>query len=220
MLINNVLDIWSLIDPKRIFVKPKLHLLLHLVFDIRDHGPAVLYATEIFECFNAIFRLCSVLSNHQAPSRDIALACADMDRFKHQVSGGWWRADQERFVQAGENVRQYFKNGELQRRLGYSDRSLTRPGMLMPLGNKCWRKHTIDTDTGRHRSSKEVYTKGDYLGCCFVRRGDDQCEVPAPIGVVSLLLCGSTNCRHLQGRVMGNIRVQCMPIFAILSLRY
>ena len=131
MLISNVLDIWSLIDPKRIFVKPKLHLLLHLVFDIRDHGPAVLYATEIFECFNAIFRLCSVLSNHQAPSRDIALACADMDRFKHQVSGGWWRADQERVVQAGENVRKYFKNGELQRRLGYCDRSLTHPGMLL-----------------------------------------------------------------------------------------
>ena len=127
VLIANVLDIWSEIDPKRIFVKPKLHLLVHLLFDIRDHGPAGLYATEIFECFNAIFRMCSVLSNHQAPSRDIALACADMDRFKHQVSGGWWR-NESGFVRAGEAVRRYFNNPDLQRRLGYAPHSARIPG--------------------------------------------------------------------------------------------
>lgn len=158
MLISNVLDIWSLIDPKRIFVKPKLHLLLHLLFDIRDHGPAVLYATEIFECFNAIFRLCSVLSNHQAPSRDIAFACADMDRFKHQVSGGWWRADQggSQFVQAGESIRQYFRNGELQRRLGYSDRSLTHPGMSLYLGEDEHCRKAITDVYDRYHASKDL----------------------------------------------------------------
>ena len=128
ILIANVLDIWSLIDPKRIFVKPKLHLLLHLLFDIRDHGPAPLYATEIFECFNAIFRMCSVLSNHQAPSRDIAWACADMDRFKHQISGGWWMNRSGKFVRAGERVRQYFGSPEIQRRLGYASSISHEPG--------------------------------------------------------------------------------------------
>lgn len=128
VLIANVLDIWAELDPKRIFVKPKLHLLLHLLFDIRDHGPAGLYATEIFECFNAIFRMCSVLSNHQAPSRDIALACSDMDRFKHQVSGGWWRIDGSQFVQAGEAVRKYFETADLQRRLGYVSHTSPQPG--------------------------------------------------------------------------------------------
>lgn len=123
-----MLDIWSEIDPKRIFVKPKLHLLLHLLFDTRHHGPAGLYATEIFECFNVIFRMCSVLSNHQAPSRDIALACADMDRFKHQVSGGWWRSSSGRFVQAGEAVRRYFDSSDLQRRLGYVPHTPRLPG--------------------------------------------------------------------------------------------
>ncbi|KAH9922979.1 uncharacterized protein B0H18DRAFT_878929, partial [Fomitopsis serialis] len=129
-LIANVLDIWSQIDPKRIFVKPKLHLLLHLLFDIRDQGPAGLYATEIFECFNAIFRMCSVLSNHQAPSRDIAWACADMDRFKHQVSGGWWKDPSGKFVQAGERVRRYFDNDDVQRRLGHASQASSPPGML------------------------------------------------------------------------------------------
>ncbi|KZT63469.1 hypothetical protein DAEQUDRAFT_741901 [Daedalea quercina L-15889] len=113
VLIANVLDIWSLIDPKRIFVKPKLHLLLHLLFDIGDHGPAGF-----------------VLSNHQAPSRDIAWACADMDRFKHQVSGGWWLNNAGHFVQAGENIQQYFNSPELQRRLGYVHRSQPSPGTI------------------------------------------------------------------------------------------
>ncbi|KAH9910220.1 uncharacterized protein B0H18DRAFT_1090055 [Fomitopsis serialis] len=129
-LIANVLDIWSQIDPKRIFVKPKLHLLLHLLFDIRDQGPAGLYATEIFECFNAIFRMCSVLSNHQAPSRDIAWACADMDRFKHQVSGGWWKDPSGKFVQAGERVRRYFDNDDVQRRLGHASQASSPPGTI------------------------------------------------------------------------------------------
>ncbi|KAJ7115666.1 hypothetical protein C8R44DRAFT_880092 [Mycena epipterygia] len=83
ILIDNVLDIWGLIDPNRILVKGKLHVLSHLVDDARRFGPPVLYATEIFECWNAIFRLCSILSNHLSPSHDIAVTLADMERFKH-----------------------------------------------------------------------------------------------------------------------------------------
>ncbi|EPQ53882.1 hypothetical protein GLOTRDRAFT_106509 [Gloeophyllum trabeum ATCC 11539] len=124
ILIDNVLDLWALIDPTRIIQKPKLHVLPHILEDIRRFGPALLFATEIFECWNAIFRLCSVLSNHQAPSRDIALTLADMERFKHQVSGGWWRTESAEYVQAGENVRTFLEgNSQLQRRLGWVNKS-------------------------------------------------------------------------------------------------
>ncbi|KAJ7814863.1 hypothetical protein B0H13DRAFT_1513354, partial [Mycena leptocephala] len=73
--------------------KLKLHVLQHIVQDICRRGPAVRFSTEVFECFNAIFLLCSVLSNHQAPSRDIAAKFADLDRVKHILSGGYWFQD-------------------------------------------------------------------------------------------------------------------------------
>ncbi|EPQ60241.1 hypothetical protein GLOTRDRAFT_112937 [Gloeophyllum trabeum ATCC 11539] len=133
ILIENVLDIWALIDPARIIQKPKLHVLPHIIDDIRRFGPSLLFATEIFECWNAIFRLCSVLSNRQAPSHDIAATLADMERFKHQVSGGWWKGDTGEYVQAGRNVREFLqRNKKLQRRLGWVDKSLAslQPGSI------------------------------------------------------------------------------------------
>lgn len=101
ILIANVLDIWVLIDPNRILVKPKLHVLPHVIEDIQRFGPPILYSTEIFKCWNAIFRFCSILSNHQAPSHDIAITLADTERFKHQVSGGWWCNESGQYVHAG-----------------------------------------------------------------------------------------------------------------------
>ncbi|KAJ7852212.1 hypothetical protein B0H14DRAFT_3137185 [Mycena olivaceomarginata] len=81
----------GVIDPNRILVKGKLHVLAHTIDDIRRFGPSVIYATEIQECWNAIFRLCSIFSNHLSPSRDIAKTLGDMERFKNMVSGGWWK---------------------------------------------------------------------------------------------------------------------------------
>ncbi|KAJ7483970.1 hypothetical protein B0H11DRAFT_2416152, partial [Mycena galericulata] len=130
--IDNVLDIWGLIDPARIMTKYKLHVLSHLPDDIRRFGPAVLFSTEVFECWNAIFRLCSILSNHQAPSHDISATLADMERFKHQVSGGWWKVPgSEQYVQAGHRVVSFLdKNKDLQRRLGWMDKSNPKPGSI------------------------------------------------------------------------------------------
>lgn len=90
MLIANVLDAFDQIDPARIISKAKLHVLVHLPEDIERFGPAIRFATEVFECFNHIFRMCSVLSNHQAPGRDIAKKCASLERMKHVLSGGYW----------------------------------------------------------------------------------------------------------------------------------
>ncbi len=122
VLIANVLDIWAKIDPKRIFDKPKIHLIAHIPEDIRRFGPSPLFTTEIFECFNAVFRMCSILSNHQAPSRDIALTFRGLDRFKHQASGGWWFSNKSQgWVQAGPKVRAYFHESAIQKRLGWSE---------------------------------------------------------------------------------------------------
>ncbi|OCH83931.1 hypothetical protein OBBRIDRAFT_808622 [Obba rivulosa] len=68
VLIANLLDIWSLRDPRRVFVKPKLHILTHIVEDIRQHGPAGF-----------------MLSNHQAPSWDIVVTVAGLTWFKYQL---------------------------------------------------------------------------------------------------------------------------------------
>ncbi|KAF8963433.1 hypothetical protein BDZ97DRAFT_1939527 [Flammula alnicola] len=130
ILIANLLDLWAIYDPSRILLKFKLHVLSHLVNDIRRLGPAVLFSTEVFECWNAIFRLCSILSNHLAPSHDIAATISDMERFKHQVSGGWWKdSESEDWVRAGLMVRSYLTHTpELQRRLGWADSSSVIPG--------------------------------------------------------------------------------------------
>ncbi|KAI0688378.1 hypothetical protein BC835DRAFT_1284746 [Cytidiella melzeri] len=124
ILIGNLLDAWAMFDPRRIITRAKLHILTHLVDDIRRFGPAILYSTEVFECWNAVFRMCSILSNHLAPSRDIATTLGGMERFKHQVSGGWWKDGKGGYIRAGKNVREFLRcSPELQRRLGWADTS-------------------------------------------------------------------------------------------------
>ncbi|KAJ3982098.1 hypothetical protein F5890DRAFT_1416419 [Lentinula detonsa] len=120
ILVDNLLDSWAVYDPNRILVKMKLHVLTHLPDDVRRFGLVILYSTEIFECWNAIFRMCSVLSNHLSPSHDIAITLSEMEVFKHLVSGGWWRAENGEMIQAGVKVRQFLvQSPELQRRLGW-----------------------------------------------------------------------------------------------------
>lgn len=110
-------------------MKLKLHVLTHLIDDIRRHGPAILYSTEVFECWNAVFRMCSILSNHSAPSRDITETLAGMERFKHQASGGWWKGANGEYVQAGRKIRTFFRdNRQLQRRLGWVHPDTLRKG--------------------------------------------------------------------------------------------
>ncbi|KAJ7816086.1 hypothetical protein B0H14DRAFT_3744368, partial [Mycena olivaceomarginata] len=88
--ISNVLDIFAVLDPTKILAKNKLHILAHAKADILRHGPLLGVQTESYECFNAIFRFCSILSNHLAPSRDIAHQLAHQEGLKHRLTGGWW----------------------------------------------------------------------------------------------------------------------------------
>ncbi|VDB83188.1 unnamed protein product [Peniophora sp. CBMAI 1063] len=74
----------------RWFNKPKFHILTHLPAHVRRFGPAMLFATEGFESFNAVIRSHSVHSNRQAPSRDIARSLASSNRVRHLASGGYF----------------------------------------------------------------------------------------------------------------------------------
>ena len=123
---GNVLDIAALIDPSKIIMKIKYHLLAHLREDILRFGPLVGVATETYESFNAIFRLCSVLSNHLAPSRDIALQLAEQEVIRHLLAGGSWLASDGKWTRAGASVTAFFADNELIRTLlGYRESDLS-----------------------------------------------------------------------------------------------
>ncbi|KAG6913726.1 hypothetical protein DXG01_004700, partial [Tephrocybe rancida] len=119
--VANVLDIAAVLDPSKIVAKIKYHLLSHLRQDITRFGPLVGVATEIFESFNTVFRSCSVLSNHLAPSRDIAHQLAAQETVKHYLCGGWWAESNGSWRQAGDEVRGFLtSNPVLQTLCGWT----------------------------------------------------------------------------------------------------
>ncbi|KAJ3897384.1 hypothetical protein F5879DRAFT_996133 [Lentinula edodes] len=95
---------WSI----RWFNKPKFHILVHLPEHIRRFGPAMLFATEVFESYNAVIRAKSIHSNRLAPSRDIAWAFARQNRIRHMLSGGTF-LDREQ-VQLNKEADRQFGN--------------------------------------------------------------------------------------------------------------
>ena len=109
-------------------MKVKLHLLVHLEEDIRRFGPAIRNSTEIFECYNAIFLFCSIFSNHQAPSRDIARQFAAMDGVKHILSGGYWKHN-DKWIRASPAVLHVLKTDSfIQCHLGWVPPRPVSPG--------------------------------------------------------------------------------------------
>lgn len=126
----NVLDIAAKLDASKIIAKIKYHLLVHLRQDIQRFGPLVGVASEIFECFNAIFRFCSILSNHISPSRDIAHQLAGQETVKHLLSGGWWYGKKTQdWKKPGPKVQSYITgNSVLQHLCGWVENPLILPG--------------------------------------------------------------------------------------------
>lgn len=117
-------------------MKLKLHILLHILEDVRTHGPGILNSTETFEAFNVVFRGSSIFSNHLAPSRDIANSSAVLESYKHVVSGGWWSSEDGSHVRAGFKVRQYFTDPQVIRQLGIEEQEDV-PGMPCSVHNVC-----------------------------------------------------------------------------------
>ncbi|KAF8918454.1 hypothetical protein CPB85DRAFT_1468926 [Mucidula mucida] len=126
--VANVLDTFAKLDPSKMITKIKLHLLAHIPDDITSFGPLVGVATEIYECFNAVFRYCSILSNHLAPSRNIALQLADQEGLKHRLIGGWWQDEKGEWIRAGDGVCQYMcEQPVLRKLLGWTE----KPALLI-----------------------------------------------------------------------------------------
>ncbi|KAJ7902860.1 hypothetical protein B0H14DRAFT_2329467 [Mycena olivaceomarginata] len=136
--IGNLLDAFDKVDPLRILAKIKLHLLVHIPDDIRRFGPLIRWATEIYESHNTVFRLCSVLSNRLAPSRDIAMKFASMDRVKHFLSGDyWWDPVSKRWAQAGGGVQRILLTDPVfQRHLGWTAQAKIVPGFVKAMPAK------------------------------------------------------------------------------------
>jgi hypothetical protein len=126
---ENVLDIAALIDPSKIVMKIKYHLLSHIKEDIIRFGPMVGIASEVFEGFNAIFQYCSILSNHLAPSRDIAHQLSEQKTVKHILSGGWWSDKTKGWTSPGPSVQGFVtKNPMLKALIGWPRNEKLIPG--------------------------------------------------------------------------------------------
>ncbi|KAJ6623228.1 hypothetical protein B0H10DRAFT_1786753 [Mycena sp. CBHHK59/15] len=188
--VANVLDIFSLIDPSKIITKIKLHLLAHIDSDADEFGPLVGVATEIFECFNAIFRYCSILSNHLAPSRDIARQLGDQEGLKHRLTGGWWlcRAGNE-WQRAGSGVRHFMADHPvLQRLLGWTEQKPLKHGVFLsensklePLkrGQKNRHNHSLKSTVAANAVNYGMYSpESTWIRCLsVVAESLDECYV-------------------------------------------
>ncbi|KAF7349602.1 hypothetical protein MSAN_01685700 [Mycena sanguinolenta] len=135
--VGNLLDIIAQIDPSKIMTKIKYHLLAHIDSDAVRFGPLIGVMTEIFESFNAVFRYCSIYSNHLAPSRDIAIQLGRQETVKHQLTGGRWLSKSTGdWVIAGAGVRAFIdKHPILQRLVGWTPEKPRKQGetKLAPL---------------------------------------------------------------------------------------
>ncbi|KAJ3967593.1 hypothetical protein EV361DRAFT_973116 [Lentinula raphanica] len=111
IMIGKTLDAFASVDPAKIINKVKIHLLPHIIPDIQWFGPIIQSLTEGFKCFNVMFCLCSVFSNDQAPSRDIAQKFSGLDHVKYIISGGYYYDDpQQEWVQASPRVLSILKS--------------------------------------------------------------------------------------------------------------
>lgn len=116
--IQDIMDFAATCSPSILAMKPKFHILCHLPFHILRFGPAVLFSTERYEAFNRIFRLCSIYSNRQAPSRDIGSCFAHLDRCRHIVTGGYWLDTvTQRWICAGAAVLEHIKSHRIDAKL-------------------------------------------------------------------------------------------------------
>ncbi|KAJ6591419.1 hypothetical protein B0H10DRAFT_2179282 [Mycena sp. CBHHK59/15] len=163
----------------------KYHLLIHIDDDAVEFGPLIGVMMEIFECFNAIFRYCSILSNHLALSRDIAIQHGDQEGLKHRLTGGWWcHGTSKDWKRAGPGVRQCMeKHLVLQKLLGWSQHKVLVHGSakLMPFPRD--QKARVQYKLGATSTALAV-NFGDYSSesgwfkcCCVISAALDECFI-------------------------------------------
>ncbi|KAJ7885270.1 hypothetical protein B0H14DRAFT_3737214 [Mycena olivaceomarginata] len=230
--VANVLDIFGTIDPSKIISKVKYHLLVHAGEDVVEFGPLVGVITEVFESFNTVFRHCSVLSNHLAPSRDIARQLADQEGLKHRLTGGWWSSSRDETSQrAGSGVRDFLdKHPVLQKLLGWTDPKLVKHGdiKVMPLtrGQKESVTHLLHTTTAARAVNYGLYRPElTWTKCkCVISESLDECFIGSWVFAQSPTAQDSVN-SMIPGRISdilvdnGGTVLVVLEVFQVLSAR-
>ncbi|KAJ6621770.1 hypothetical protein B0H10DRAFT_1945050 [Mycena sp. CBHHK59/15] len=97
-------------------------------------GPAVLFSTERYEAYNAVFHACSIYSNCLTPSWDIAWSFVGIDGVKHIVTGGWWRDSRTGvWTCAKPRVLQHIlDHPEMAAMVGLPTKAVHEPGVIIP----------------------------------------------------------------------------------------
>ncbi|KAJ7859305.1 hypothetical protein B0H14DRAFT_3084960 [Mycena olivaceomarginata] len=142
----------------------RYHLLVHADEDVVAFGPLVGLITELYESYNTVFRHCSILSNHLAPSRDIARQLADQEGLKHRLTGGWWYSagDEKQWQRAGSG-----NHPLLQKSLGWTD---PKPAQTrLKRGQKDRPTHFLRTTTAARAVNYGLYpAESEWVKCRYV----------------------------------------------------
>ncbi|KAJ7874504.1 hypothetical protein B0H14DRAFT_3106735 [Mycena olivaceomarginata] len=228
--VANVLDAVPQIDPSKIMTKIKYHLLTHLDFDAIELGPLIAMATEIFESFNAVFRYCSIYSNHLAPSRDIAIQFGRQETVKHQLTGGRWMSKSTGdWHGAGMGVRHFIeKHPILQRLVGWTPEKqmkhalrsavgYTQSAELAPL-KRGIRTRPVEllksTNAARALNFGEYSGNSEWMRCkMVVSESLDECFV----GTWNSIICGRLSdilCNQL------GVAIVVVELFQIMGVRH
>ncbi|KAJ6615957.1 hypothetical protein B0H10DRAFT_2164767 [Mycena sp. CBHHK59/15] len=227
--VANVLDIFAVIDPSKMITKIKYHLLAHIDEDTLEFGPLVGVATEIFECFNTIFRYCSILSNHLAPSRDIALQLGDQEGLKHRLTGGWWLCNVDaEWRRAGPGVRHFMAaHPVLQKLLGWSEDKLLKHGesKLVPLkrGQKQHTDYPLHSTSAAHAVNYGLYQPDSEWRMCvsLVSESLDECLLGSCIFAQSAKDVAATVTGRVSEILIDKTAtvVLVLELFQVLSVR-
>ncbi|KAJ7788587.1 hypothetical protein B0H14DRAFT_3115878 [Mycena olivaceomarginata] len=203
--VANVLDAFTTIDPSKMITKIKYHLLVHADADVVRFGPLIGLASEGCESYNGVFRFCSILSNHLAPSRDIAIQLADQEGLKHRLTGGFWPsgADQK-WTQAGSGVRDFLsKHPILQKLVGWTEKKLVNHGDIklvsLEHGQKDRASHSLESTKAARAVNYGLYSpRSMWRKCKFVvSESLDECFIDSWVFAKSPMAEDST----IPGRI-------------------
>ncbi|KAJ7671105.1 hypothetical protein B0H14DRAFT_3178540 [Mycena olivaceomarginata] len=200
--VANVLDAFTTIDPSKIITKIKYHLLVHADADVVRFGPLIGLASEGFESYNGVFRFCSILSNHLAPSRDIAIQLADQEGLKHRLTGGFWPsgADQK-WTQAGSGVRDFLsKHPILQKLVGWTEKKAGDIKLVsLEHGQKDRVSHSLESTNAARAVNYGLYSpRSMWRKCKFVvSESLDECFIDSWVFAKSPMAEDST----IPGRI-------------------
>ncbi|KAJ7281324.1 hypothetical protein C8J57DRAFT_1433345 [Mycena rebaudengoi] len=224
--VANVLDVFATIDPSKVIAKIKYHLLVHTDEDVVQFGPLIGVATEVFESFNGVFRYCSILSNHLAPSRDIAQQLGDQEGLKHRITGGWWPSGVDgKWERAGSGVRRFMaEHPVLQKLVGWAEEKIVKhasPGdfklVSLKRGQKERESYPLKSTTAARALNYRLYEADSTWRKCVhvLSESLDECRVDSWVFAKSPM---AENSSVLTGRISDILMDPSRGILVVLEL--